>query len=107
LLATGGRRFLQERGALGGVRLPATPAVPLDRDRQPYARAAVHVSTERNRGFAPRYYSATHIWASTTNAGTLLPNRVVGLNVDTRWDTPAPRRATRSPGGGPGTADRN
>ena len=25
LLATGGRRSLQERGALGGVRLPATP----------------------------------------------------------------------------------
>jgi hypothetical protein len=58
-----------------------------DSGRQPYARAAGHVSTERNGGFAPRYCSATHIWASTTTTGTLLPNRVVGVNVNARWDT--------------------
>ena len=46
-------------------------------------------------GFAPRYYSATHIWASTTRTETLPPNRVVGVNTNTRWAPPAPtgRRA--------------
>jgi hypothetical protein len=52
------------------------PPVRLDRDRQPYAKAAGHASTERNGGFVPRYYSATHIWASTTTTGTPLPHRV-------------------------------
>jgi hypothetical protein len=42
-----------------------------------YAKAAGHFSDGTNGGFAPRYYNATHIWASTITAGTLLPKRYV------------------------------
>ena len=48
-------------------------------------------------GFAPRYYSATHIWASTTRTETLLPNRVVGVNTNTRWAPPAPTGGRPAP----------
>jgi hypothetical protein len=85
MLPSGGRRSLQGNGeALGGsVRLSPTPCAELNVVTRvagsQYARAAGHVSTETNRGFALRYYNATHIWASTTTAGTLLRNRVVGV----------------------------
>ena len=88
--------FSQERGErFGGVRLPATPAAEpnstSDSGRQPYAKGCrPRQHGTKGGGFAPRYYSATHIWASTTRTETLPPNRVVGVNTNTRWAPPAP-----------------
>ena len=62
-------------------------------------------ATERTAGFAPRYYTATQFWASTTTAGTLLPNRVAALTSISsgtcpKWDTPGPSARHLDPPGG-------
>jgi hypothetical protein len=79
VLPSGGRLSLQEsKEALGGVRLSDTAArSSMGSHGWPAAntpKLPATSATER-MGFAPRYYNATHIWASTVTAGTLLPKR--------------------------------
>src|SRR5262249_15317564 len=44
-----------------------------DRGRQPYTRLPATSANGATGGVAPGYYSATHIWASATISGTVLP----------------------------------
>jgi hypothetical protein len=93
-------------GAFGGVRPPATPRRGAHRgqtvaDSHTPGLSATSARNETGR-VVPRYYNATHIWASDNHHWTLLPNpRRSAVNGNTRWGTPAPRPATRSPGAGP------
>src|SRR5262245_59505624 len=82
MLPSGGRRSLQESGeALGGVTTVGLPPRGAQRghtgDRQPIRQSCRPRQHGTNGGFAPRDYNATHIWASTITAGTLLPKRAV------------------------------
>jgi hypothetical protein len=82
-MPSGGRRSLQEsRKALGGVTTVGHPAELNGVTRvtgSQYAKAAGHISTGTNGGFAPRYYDATQ-----------------HLGVDNpRWDTAPESRRRR------------
>ena len=76
---------LQQRGALGGVKLPGHPrhGGGSDGDRQPYAEAAGHVSTDETGFRAALLQRYPHLSFNNPTTGTLLPNcvRDVCINV--------------------------
>jgi hypothetical protein len=49
------------------------------------------------RRVVPHYYNATHIWASTTTTGALLPHRVVGGKRQYQMGHPGPSARQPAP----------
>ena len=67
-------------------------------DRQPIRQGLPATSgTERGGGFAPRYYNATHIWASTTRTETLLQTASSALTPMPDGHRQPPRAAAPLP----------